>query len=92
VPVEAIGISMVVEGPTLSVVSVAHAEFNRLTVLIIGAVLAGHSITTGSIFRPIKRYAIDGDSNFPKNYYTLTLTISFRAISGIMTTYYIINR
>ena len=76
----------------MSVVSVAHAEFNRLTVLIIGAVLAGHSVAAGSVFRPVERYAIDGDSDFPKGCCALVLTVGFRAVVGIMTTCCVIDR
>ena len=85
VPVKAIGISVVVEGAALSVVSVAHSEHNRLTVFLIGAVLAGDRIATRAVFRPVKRYAIYGDGDFTTGGSTLVIAVSFRAVSGVMT-------
>ena len=89
---KAIGVGVVVEGAALSVVSVTHPEYNRLTIFLIGSVLARDRITTGSIFWAIERYAVDGDGDFTKGCSAFVVTVRLGAVRGVMATGCIIDR
>ena len=78
---KAIGIGVIVEGAAHSIVSMTHAEFNRLSVFLIGSMLTGHCITTRSILWPIEWYTIDCYGDFTKCSSAFIVAVCFWAVS-----------
>ena len=74
------------EGPALTVVGMAHAEFDGLPVLFVSTVLACDRIAARAVFRTVERYAVDGNRHFTESRCTLVIPVCFRAVGRIMTT------
>ena len=91
-PVKAIGISMVVECSTLSVVCVVHAEYNRLAVFLVGAVLTRYSIATRTVLWTVKRDAVNGDGDLAASGSAFVIAVGFGTIRGVVAARGVVDR
>ena len=89
---KAVGISVVVEGTSLAVVSMTHTEDDGLSVFLVGAMLTRHGIASWTVLGTVKRYTVDGNSNLPTCWGTFVIAVGFGTVRGVMTSRGVVDR
>ena len=91
-PVKAVGVGVVVEGPALTVVGVAHAEDDGLTVFLVSAVLTGNSIAAWTVFRTVKRHAVNGNGDLAASRSAFVIAVGFWTIRSVVAACGVVDR
>ena len=83
---------MVVEGPALTVVGVAHAEDDGLTVFLVSAVLTGNSIAAWTVFRTVKGDAVNGNGDLAASRSAFVIAVGFWTIRSVVAACGVVDR
>ena len=83
-PMDAVGVGVVMVGSTGSRMPVTHSEPDMLPVLLVGAMVVGDGVTTGTVLRPIDWNSVEGDGEWTSVRCALVFSCCLGAFGGVM--------